>query len=186
MQKKDMQVGSMYAWMRSKYGSPRAVIVLDVDRIWTDDRRSQRYRVSTATKPSRSGSWRVHGWLVLTGDSDVLRGVEPPVDLTDDTIDALQDSLPENVYLDVVNNRNLIGVWSVVMAQREAEDIERRRDAQKAAERWERLDIEFESIIERTQARGISVERTSFRRDEIKISFADLVALLDAADAAKD
>lgn len=203
MKKTELKTGTVYAFTRGSYGGYSPTLVLDTDRMW--ERRYQSEGPSITLRPNAKTPGRTRGYdsidwgfLAVKGKSwyvgdetgseavaDQLREwlatVDDPHTLTSESIAALRKKLPTGFELGPINNRNLIGEWSAVIADAERADAEAK--AARAADEAERHRlVKLHEDCEAVWRARFGDDHTytyDVYRDQVSMPLAALAALLN-------
>ena len=208
MKKQDIKAGILYGYAKgtSEYRNASPVIVLDAEGLWTWHRSSGRerrqWKTSNAkrfTSPAYYSGYRGdEGYLILSGNLFGTEEERAQILVTmkelyagfaatpgnPDAVNELARKVGEieNIHLDVVNNRWIVGDYEAAKAE-EAQRSQDRRDQHKAERDRAAAEQEFmseaaEIIAAQIERSGVSVMRDYNYPGRVSLRVEDLAAFL--------
>lgn len=202
MKKKDIPALTPIGYKQGEYGSYNPVMVLDTSTLWAERWNGGYGNGTTFSKSSdnrysntRQYSFGIEtGYLCLKASHQVtyhetnrnaaieaMRKVasELPKELTPDYVKFLKSNLPENVELDILNNRWFHGpTWEDVERERKRQDEAAREATELRRKRGERNAEWLANIREAAEERNV-FGHISYESDgRVSMSLATIAALL--------
>lgn len=197
MKRQDIEARTVLAWRRGARGAVRPVAVIDTFTLWS--RSINRMTQAVLFEPAEGWTCSTEnyygrhttGYLTAsTGHTGTptehldelcewVAGL--PEQLDEMVVNALANDMPKGLYLDVENNRNLVGVWEQVKADAEARDQERRRQREREREQQAREIALEKAIRDAIAARGLlrgAVHFTSTSNNRLSVPVTVMADLL--------
>lgn len=159
MKSADIETGTVYAYRRSAHGGYTPTLVLDTSQMWERHyrREGNAFTPRPGKRPGKLGGYSAKAWGFLAvkapawyiGDDSSagpeqltkwLASVDDPHHLTPESVEALRKSLPKGLEMTYIDNRHLLGEWSAVIEDAEADDAAARAAADDARRERERRD----------------------------------------------
>jgi hypothetical protein len=166
MKSADIETGTVYAYRRGAHGGYTPTLVLDTSQMWERHYRREGHAFTPrpGKRPGKLGGYSSTAWGFLAvkaaawyvGEDDAtgpeqltewLAMVDDPHHLTPESVEALRKSLPKGLEMTYIDNRHLIGEWSAVIEDAEAEDAAARDQRDREAAERRRLAAVYERTL---------------------------------------
>lgn len=204
MKSADIETGTVYAYRRSIHNGYTPTLVLDTSQMWERHYRREgpAFTPRPGKRPGKIGGYSAKAWGFLAvkasawyiGEDDTdgperltawLAMVDDPHHLTPESVEALRKSLPKGLEMTYVDNRHLIGEWSAVIEDAEAEDAAHRaalRAADDERQARDQLNARCAAVFrERVPARSYMYDSYANTVTMDVHTFAALIAVIEAA-----